>query len=274
MLHDSIGVFPFKDCFWSNNTVQTNCGSSVCQEPNALLETIVSLISAGPVAPADKIGYLSIENLMQTTRTDGVLLKPDGPARTMDIVYSEGFKSSPTLWSLVQASSSHNFNGQNTKLRWHYILAANTQRQFTITPADLGEMDNANMFVFDYQKPSVLSRFGNDSPLIIESLNPTGETVSFKYYVVFQATSSYSLLGEKNKFAAASNQRFGDITQQSSAGQTVTNVSVYGSKGEVVQVTMLHTPTRTLENYSCTISTNGSVYLKCLDSSTSHTCSC
>jgi len=244
-------------------------------EPNALLETVVSVLSAGPVAPADKIGFLSIDNIMQTCRSDGVLLKPDGPARTMDLVFSEGFKSSPTLWSLVSASSEHTVqNGNSVKLNWHYILAANTQHQFTITPADLGETDTGNMFVYDYfQQPPVLVRFGNDYPLVIPALNPNGDTVTFRYFVVFQATNSYSLVGEKNKFVVASKQRFGDITQQTTSGQTVTQVAVFGEKGEMVQVTMLHTPTRTLENYSCTISANGSSYLKCIDD-TSHTCSC
>jgi len=90
ILYNSLGVYPFKDCFWSNSSIQYGCNSnaSSCQEPNPLLHTLVAALSAGPVAPSDKMGYPNLKILMQATRADGVLLKPDIPARTMDLARS------------------------------------------------------------------------------------------------------------------------------------------------------------------------------------------
>jgi hypothetical protein len=277
LLHDSLGVFPFKDCFWSNSTEQPNCGTEkVCVEPNALLETLVSAISAGPVAPADRIGSLNADNLMQTCRSDGILLKPDGPARTMDLVFSEGFKATPTIWSLVSATSSHTLiYPTKFTFNWHYILAANTQHQFTITPADLGEPDNFDFeyFAFDYfAKPLTLVKFGKNNPLIINALNPNGDTVTFKYFVVFPATYGYTLVGELNKFAVASNQRFGDITQEDYDDKTTTTRPIYGEISEVVQVTMLLQGK--LETHSCPIQSSGTTLLTCTQTYFQHGCDC
>jgi hypothetical protein len=276
ILHDSLGVFPFKDCFWSNSSVQTGCSSSVCQEPNADLETLVSLLSAGPVAPADRIGYLSTVNLMQTTRTDGVLLKPDAPARTMDLAFSLGFKGTPTLLNLTSASSSHTLqDGQtNPPFTWHYILAGDTLQQITITPSDLGEKDDGFLYVFDYfQKPLMLSHFSETSPLVIPALRPSGDTVSFKYYVVFRATKSYSMIGEHGKYAVASGQRIFSMSQTSAAGRTTSNWSFYGAANEEVVFDLLHTPSGKIESVTCHVTSISST-LVCIETQTALSCNC
>jgi len=276
ILHDSLGVFPFKDCFWSNSSVQKGCSSSVCQEPNADLETLVSLLSAGPVAPADRIGYLSTVNLMQTTRTDGVLLKPDAPARTMDLAFSLGFKGTPTLLNLTSASSSHTLqDGQtNPPFTWHYILAGDTLQQITITPSDLGEKDDGFLYVFDYfQKPLMLSHFSETSPLVIPALRPSGDTVSFKYYVVFRATKSYSMIGEHGKYAVASGQRIFSMSQTSAAGRTTSNWSFYGAANEEVVFDLLHTPSGKIESVTCHVTSISST-LVCIETQTALSCNC
>jgi len=277
ILHDALGVFPFKDCFYSNNSVQSGCVQNNCQEPNALLQTLVALLSTGPVGPADKIGYLSVVNLMQTTRSDGLLLKPDRPARAMDKVFSLGFDLYPTLWNLTSTHSNHVIKDDDTNpsFNWHYIMAADTLTSISLTPSDLGEADNGNYFVFDYfQNPTVLARFSSDTPLVIPALTPTGHMVAFKYYVVFQTLDTYSLIGERNKFAVASNQRFSKITKMTSNGSTVTTISIAGADKERVIVEMLHVASRMIESYTCTIPASGAATLTCTESTTAHSCSC
>jgi len=241
------------------------------------LQTLVSLLSAGPVAPADKIGYLGLNNLWQTIRTDGILLKPDAPARTMDLVFSLGFKQKAVLLNLTNTYSSHIIqDGTNPTFNWHYILAADTLQDITIVPADLGEMDNGNLFVFDYyEKPTVLSRFGDSTPLVIPALSPDGEIVSFKYYVVIQAYNGYAIIGERNKFAVASRQRFVSITKSTQDGTTKTEIVLSGGQNEVVTIEMLYTPKRTIESYTCPISSITAT-LVCTESvdTGNHACSC
>jgi len=277
ILHDALGVFPFKDCFYSNNSIQTGCVDKNCEEPNALLQTIVALLSTGPVGPADKIGYLSVVNLMQTTRTDGVLLKPDRPARAMDKVFSMGFELSPTLWNLTSTHSNHMIRDDDTNpsFNWVYVLAADTFTSISLMPKDLGYDDSQTYFVFDYfQNPTVLNRFSSDTPLVIPALTPSGTTVSWKYYVAFPVLDTYSLIGERNKFAVASNQRFSKISKVTSNGTTVTTIGVMGEAQEKVMIEMLHVSSRQVESYTCTIPASGAATLTCTESTSAHSCSC
>jgi len=274
ILLDSLGIFPFKDCFWSNGTSQPGCAQPVCQEANPVLQTLVSLLSAGPVAPSDKIGYLSLENIMQTTRADGLLLKPDVPARTMDWTFSQGFLSRPTLLNLTSTYSNHILQTAktNTSVNWYYIFAADTLQQIQLDPSTLGETDG-NYYVFDYfQTPTGLSKFSSLNPLVIPALHPTGNTVSFKYYVVFQAMGNYTLIGERHKFAGASKQRFNSITQTTENETTMTTISFSGAESEKVMIEMLHTPSMQIEAYTCTAGSTSK--LVCSETTTAHSCKC
>jgi len=278
MLHHALGLFPFKDCFWSSNETQTGCSQKVCREPNALLETLSSLLSTGPVGPADKIGYLSKVNLMQTCRSDGVLLKPDAPAKTMDIVFSSGFTGPIQLYNL-----SHTFSRQTLKddngtqnIHWHYILAANTEIDFTIRNEDIGEPMRAQFLVFDYfVNPTMLQPFSTSNPLLIKGLHPPdADNVVFKYYVIVPQLSGYTLIGERDKFAVASTQRFGSIEKKTSSAQSTTTVTVMGKIQEEVHVQMYHQPTQTIEPYTCKIGSSGTATITCAEDTSHHTCTC
>jgi len=277
ILFDALGIYPFKDCFWSNGTTQPGCAAPVCQETNPVLQTLVSLLSTGPMAPSDKIGYLSLVNLMQTISADGLILKPDRPARAMDLTFALGFQSNPGLLNLTSTFSSHTIqDGQtNPTLNWHYIFAADTLQVINIGPKDLGELDNGTYFVYDYfQKPTVLSRFQANTPLVIPALVPKGMEIDFKYYIVFQAFDTYSLIGERNKFAVASNQRFNSITKSTQNGNTITTITIAGSSNEQVTLEMLYPSSRQIESYTCTIGSSQTSSLICTESSTSHSCTC
>jgi len=271
MLHHALGVFPFKDCFWSSNQTQTGCVAKVCVEPNAVLETLSALLSTGPVGPADKIGFLDKGNLMQTCRSDGILLKPDIPAITMDLVFSTGFKTQPTLYNLSHTFSKHTVKDSSADnlAVWHYILAADTGIDFTITVQDIGASVSDNFFVFDYfMQPTSLKPFNKANPLMIGALHPNGTTVDFKYYVIVPSLGGYTLIGERNKFTVASN-RFGPISKTSST----TAVTVFGSQREKVTVEVLHEPSQMVESYDCVLGSEGTTLLSCVDAST-HSCTC
>jgi len=266
LLHHSLGVFPFKDCFWSSNQTQTGCVAKVCHEPNAVLETLSALLSTGAVGPADKIGYLDKVNLMQTCRTDGVLLKPDVPAMTMDLAFSMGFTSTQTLYNISRTYSRHPVVGDNaqTHVSWHYILAADTLIDFTVKPTDVGESDVGKFMVFDYfEMPTNLRLFDQANPLNIKGLQPNGQLVSFKYYVIVPIFTGYSLIGERDKFSVASSARFGAVTKISATNQTT--VKILGAPLEVVHLEMYYQPTQKVEAYTCKIGSDGLALLTCMD---------
>jgi len=276
MLIHAVGSFPFKDCFWSNNATQPGCVAKICNEPNALLETLSSTLTAGPVAPADKIGFLDAKNLMQTCQADGILLKADNPAKTMDLVFSNGFITKPSLENLSHSSSQHAFhNGQESiQASWHYILAADTQTAFTINTKDIGE-PKASFLVFDYFGESMkVSDFDASHPLVIPALyNPKSTTVTFKYYILVPIVDipgkqlPYTLIGESDKFIVASYQRFGAITL-SFETQFVMKVTINGAPNEQVHLQARHEATQSIVSVVCSLNKMGTATLTCMESTT------
>ena len=79
---NSIGLAPFKDCFRTKK-IENGC-KFMDPEPNFVLETLVSALSNGPIGPADVSGDWEKDLLMKTCRIDGLLLKTDRPAITLD----------------------------------------------------------------------------------------------------------------------------------------------------------------------------------------------
>jgi len=270
LLHHALGLFPFKDDFWSSSEVQPGCTQSVCQETNAKLETLVSALSTGPVAPSDKIGFLVKDLIMQTCRADGLLLQSDIPAITMDLVYSTSFNS-PFLHNLTHTYSQHRINNSNSEASWHYILAGDTSIEFNITVQDIDEPSDAQFLLFEYfTTPTDVTIFDQAHPLVIPPLISTKPgTVNFKYYVLSPVFRSgeYSLIGERDKFVVASKQRLQSITSGS------LTVQLEGAPQEDVHLEVFHGPTQKIESYTCKIGASGVAVLSCVEN-TNHVCEC
>jgi len=270
MFHHALGVFPFKDDFFSNNQTQTNCsGYPNCQEPYSWLKALVSTLSTGPVAPSDKIGYLDLQNLMQTCRSDGLLIKPDVPATTMDIVFQAGFSmpKGPQLQHLIHTCNNHSatFNGKITAITWHYILAANLDIAFKIGLEEIGEEVDSSLVVFEYfSGASTFTTLNSSKPLLIPALPYSHTTVNYRYYIIaprfIPDHLGYTLLGETDKYVVASKQRIKSILLDSSSSKSVLTVTLIGSESEIVNLEVLHI-SGILEKHKCTLGIDGVVGL-------------
>ena len=53
-------------------------------EPYTELQSLVATLSTGPVGPSDKIGSSSVELIMKSVNAEGLILKPERPARAVD----------------------------------------------------------------------------------------------------------------------------------------------------------------------------------------------
>ena len=53
-------------------------------EPYPELQAVVATLSTGPVGPSDKIGCSDAKLIMRSVNSDGLILKPDRPARAID----------------------------------------------------------------------------------------------------------------------------------------------------------------------------------------------
>ena len=82
-LADALGIWP-----WADNVNS--------QDVNG---TLLQTLSAGPVAIGDEMGQENKQNLMQATRTDGVIVKPDEALVPVDSDYLDGAlgRHGPTL---------------------------------------------------------------------------------------------------------------------------------------------------------------------------------
>ncbi|MHA1682352.1 MAG: hypothetical protein ACTSUE_15555 [Promethearchaeota archaeon] len=131
ILCKAIGLIPHKDTFYSSRGPRADF---FYKERRYELECLVANLSAGPVAPSDKIGHENKELLMKTCRTDGLLLKPDVPATAIDLMFK------PHGGKYFMTST---FSEKDGGLRWHYITVMNLwagrvkDRTFSLSDVDL-----------------------------------------------------------------------------------------------------------------------------------------
>eukprot|EP01048_Picozoa_sp_COSAG05_P002599 COSAG05_NODE_108_length_18693_cov_7.956709_9_plen_345_part_00 len=154
-----VGLLPFKDCFLSNRSqtapTHTNTGTSSggfkgFHEQAPELHAISAILSTGPVSPSDGLGGADVGLLMSLCRSDGLLLKPDKPARTVDAQWlgavfthssgggSGGHHVAPSGKALWTTAVVHG------GLTWGYVFAAETSDDWHGTPAALNLPGGAN----------------------------------------------------------------------------------------------------------------------------------
>lgn len=84
ILAHAVGLAPSKDNYWSNESEAGNGYGKWGYEPHSRLQSAVLSFSAGPVAPADRIGSSDVALIMRACDASGRLLSPDKPAMKSD----------------------------------------------------------------------------------------------------------------------------------------------------------------------------------------------
>jgi len=134
----SLGLIPFKDTFWTSQEEPDNrYGKS---EPNPELQTLVAVMSTGPVGPGDKIGCINRQLLMRTCNNDGLLLKPDKPATSIDRSYGK----TPPPGEIYTTYSQYG------DYYWHYVMSAQMTSSDVVTPKDLFILNKPSQEVASY----------------------------------------------------------------------------------------------------------------------------
>ena len=96
-----MGLRPYKDSWfsalqdWATANVTCTSGGGHAnppyyglQERHPELQLLVSVLSAGPVAPGDNIGMSNVSLIMRSCTRDGRLLQPDRPAYPPDRLHA------------------------------------------------------------------------------------------------------------------------------------------------------------------------------------------
>jgi hypothetical protein len=251
----AVGIYPFKDDFWTTPN-QPGCKFASCVEPNPVLETLVAALTTGPVGPSDSIGNLNVELIMKTCTKDGLLLKADKPTTAIDSTFvpQRGY----TFPSIIQVWDSFTQFGNN---RWHYILAAQLTAGYTVRTADIG-LTGVSSLVFDYflfeNGTHTVSPFDDAHSLQISNQRVGVEeeasgVVPFNYFVIAPILQSkWVLLGEITKFITVSHQR---ITSLSDTSSSLT-FSLAGTKGESLTVSLYNTATSKFTTLTPTFTDN------------------
>jgi len=128
----AVGVAPSKDTFWTSKEQPGNTYNKT--EPYPTLQTIVAVLSRGPVGPGDKIGSTNELTLLSCCNGDGLILKPSKPARAVDdqiqeLAFKEGTGAQGEVWTT--------YNNINDSL-YGVVLAANLYDDYDLTPKRAG----------------------------------------------------------------------------------------------------------------------------------------
>ena len=226
LLAHSVGLLPFKDTFLTSTKDEPG-GAIHSLEPNADLETLVATLTASIVGPGDGLHDLNMTRLMQSCRSDGLVLKPDQPAVAIDLMWTSADTSS-------EISVTHStLTGSENNLTIFYLLAADVAQDYTLTPAHLGIEDASGTSFIAYEYFSrVAVPFGQSAPLRVRQ--GSGQTpTKFQYWTISPVIDGRAFIGERNKFVTASSKRFTQIENTDKGDMTATAACV---QGEVLDV--------------------------------------
>ncbi|MFX0183662.1 MAG: hypothetical protein ACFE95_11320 [Candidatus Hodarchaeota archaeon] len=192
----AVGLWPFFDCFMSSTKPRSRYTEHY---PN--LTTLVSILSAGLVGPADQIGFLNRELLMKTCRSDGVLLKPDRPATPIDLMFQCHSK-----YYIISTET------QKGDLTWNYVVMTNLfpkrVKDHTISLKELGITRQCILYDFKNQKCQEVDQ----DTLISADLNKN----EFFYFILMPfIEKKFAFIGDPSKFVVCSNKQFPRINYDS-----------------------------------------------------------
>ena len=249
----SLGVQPFKDDFWSLENQPGNRYNK--SEPNTLLHTLVAQLSTGTIAVSDAVGMSNATLIAITCRPDGLVLKPDVPAVTIDQAIAQG-SAAANGGSVPYVTRAHTELGPaGAAFRWFFVLVADLKAAFPVTPSSLGPPAPAvtSYAVYDWLNGGAPMVVRADAPFTLPSGQgwPAGgaKAVPFRYYVFVPVLpSGWALIGETGKGVPIASQRLSNFMTSASGF----SVDVASAPGEAAVVLSALTPAGAVVSATCT----------------------
>ncbi len=191
-LTGALGAWPWTDVFMSTET------------NNLLLSTL----SAGIVGVGDPIDTESKDNLLQTVRADGVIVKPDVPIVPLDTMYVQDAQGLDTP---MTASTYTDHEGMKALYVVAYKRGQNTT--VTFTPTELGL--TGRVYVYNY--------FTGTGKVVEAGSSYTDTVQDAAYYIVVPiGPSGIAFLGDAGKFVSLGQKRIPQLTDTGQVQATVT----------------------------------------------------
>jgi len=197
MLAWALGLWPFKDCFWTTSEqlgnpryIDEKTGQP-CIESWPERQVLIAILSGGVVGPADKIGCTDKALLMRTCREDGLLLKPDKPATPIDRMFL--LDTPPAkVWDTYSRKGN---------LTWHYVFVFDQAEAFELSSGELGL---AGDYVAYHYETGGIERIPAGG-----SLHLKGKTEKpWDYWILAPVLANgMAMIGDTSKFVTAANRR-------------------------------------------------------------------
>lgn len=234
------------------------------QEPYNRLQSIVSTLSKGPVAPSDKIGESDASLIMKSCTKDGRLLQGDKPAMTLQLIHNRRVydkDSDSEIWEAKTKLSDMDFAvvmgamlqedlsvsiSNDLMLTGKYVMyEANDTRK--VIQSDTIEFKACKKY--DFQVYSL-------SPVLPNGYALLGEPS--KWFVTFNTCClSFSLLFPFFTFAVhrvpVSRARFSNLEYGTESSNAFVSVIAEGMEGEKIDVAFLAPKSMTPSVVSCVI---------------------
>jgi len=271
----ALGLAPSKDTLWTTDNKKTEtpgCEWTVDHESAAAeLHVVLALMSTGPVGISDAIGMTNATLLRRTISADGSLLQPSKPITAVDSTFLENSRLDGYLYGTHGLGLSWIFVSYQLRAPYPVTLrdfwppmkpieplplaaaavsgfvrgAATTRlvyRRFASSPDCIDGTNAIESGCVEFVSLVTQGDLAVDdsSPIFVaspSSFDSPGSDLSPEVVTVWQECheSGVFFLGELDKYVALSPKRFLSLvcTEQG------VSVGINGSKGEVVEVTML-----------------------------------
>eukprot|EP00051_Salpingoeca_urceolata_P033171 m.19308 g.19308 ORF g.19308 m.19308 type:complete len:807 (-) comp5917_c0_seq1:58-2478(-) len=232
----ALGLIPAKDGWWSTAVQPGHPYKDNRTEPYSALHAAVSVLSRGPVTPADKVGLMNETLIMRTCTAQGDLLQGDRPALALDaqlaqLAFGPGHGVDGQLWATYTVISG---------FAYHHVLAATIAQPYVLDIRTLprppnGQVGNRSFVVENGVGVPVMASLHStdDAGLAV----PVCGRADFRlYHTAPVMTNGWAVLGELAKFVPVSATRIRQIIQN--AEDMI--VRVAGSAGEAIAFSFAH----------------------------------
>ena len=227
----------YVDSIWTMRDKQPGPYGPETHEPWNRLQAVVMALSNGPIAFGDQIGYSNKTLIMRWCNADGLLLRPDVPATSIDRFFTRMAFRDKLAGPNGEVWSSKSRIGGNIYV---YVFAVELLDEFLLRPSDIKyqydeqDVDDRKWLVFESNITNEYIRFDKDNPLRLSK----ADKYDFELYSFIDVTdvneggSGWILAGEVDKWITFSRQRFVNVVDDGEMLQ----VEIYGAVNENVRV--------------------------------------
>ncbi|XP_041369874.1 uncharacterized protein LOC121383842 [Gigantopelta aegis] len=207
---DAMGVAPSKDTFWTTSDQPGNPFFPDKTELFPEIETLVAVLSTGPVGPGDMINGTDRSLLMKCCNENGLILKPSKPAtainaQIMEAAFNNGRGTTGEVWSTYCDLED---------VRFGIIFATSMSAPYNLTWKGAGFRQDHSKFeknkLYSAHNTSWLVDFDEEHSFVLHDCSlqtPPYYCLFYTSPVIEVGGKKIVLLGDLTKFVPMSSQR-------------------------------------------------------------------